>query len=75
MENVRTERGAPLEDAKVIAAISDAEKRLGNKGRVLVRKSGTEPVVRIMAEGDDEAMVKDVVATVADAVRAVARPA
>jgi phosphoglucosamine mutase len=75
MENVRTERGAPLEDAKVIAAISDAEKRLGNKGRVLVRKSGTEPVVRIMAEGDDEAMVKDVVATVADAVRGVARPA
>jgi len=75
MENVRAERGAPLEDAKVIAAITDAERRLGNKGRVLVRKSGTEPVVRIMAEHDDEALVKEIVAGLAEAVRSVARTA
>jgi phosphoglucosamine mutase len=75
MENVRAERGAPLENEKVIAAISDAERRLGNKGRVLVRKSGTEPVVRIMAEGDDEALVRDIVAGLAEVVRTVARAA
>jgi phosphoglucosamine mutase len=75
MENVRADRGAPLEDAKVIAAITDAERRLGNKGRVLVRKSGTEPVVRIMAEHDDESLVRDIVSGLAEAVRSVARTA
>jgi phosphoglucosamine mutase len=54
MENVRFARGGkPLENAQVQAAISAAEARLNGSGRVLVRPSGTEPLIRVMAEGDD----------------------
>ena len=59
----------------VKAAIKEAEERLNGKGRLLVRKSGTEPLVRIMAEGDDEALVRDVVGGVKSAVTAAARAA
>jgi phosphoglucosamine mutase len=55
--------------------IRAAEKRLGAKGRIVVRKSGTEPLVRIMAEGDDEALVQDVVGEIANAVRDAERAA
>jgi phosphoglucosamine mutase len=52
----------PLEHDGVKSAIAAAEKKLGaNAGRLLIRKSGTEPVIRVMAEGDDAAMVKSVV--------------
>jgi phosphoglucosamine mutase len=70
LENVRFKNGAPppLENEKVKDAIRAAEKRLGAKGRILVRKSGTEPLVRIMAEGDDGALVKELVREVASAV-------
>jgi phosphoglucosamine mutase len=60
LRNVRV-AAAPLEAPKVKRAIAAAEKRLGSSGRLLVRRSGTEPVVRVMAEGDDEALVKAVV--------------
>ena len=53
--------GAPLENAGVKAAIAIAERQLGEKGRVLVRKSGTEPLIRIMAEGFDPALVASIV--------------
>jgi len=46
-----------LELPEVARAIADAEKRLGSAGRLLIRKSGTEPVIRVMAEGEDEAQV------------------
>ncbi|MBI1251486.1 MAG: phosphoglucosamine mutase [Alphaproteobacteria bacterium] len=68
MENVRV-RGKPLEAESVRDAIKAAEKRLGNRGRLVVRKSGTEPLVRVMAEGDEEDVIRDVVGQVIEAVK------
>jgi phosphoglucosamine mutase len=68
LKNVRFSRGKPLETKSVQAAIAEAEVRLSGTGRVVVRASGTEPLIRIMAEGDDERMVKDVVKSIATAV-------
>lgn len=66
LNNVRLENGidaaAVLEASAVKQAIVSAEKRLEGRGRLLIRKSGTEPLIRIMAEGDDEAEVDRVVA-------------
>lgn len=59
--NVKFTPPFSLENKAVHDAIQKAEKRMGGEGRILVRKSGTEPLVRIMAEGDDEALVKSVV--------------
>jgi phosphoglucosamine mutase len=62
LKNVRYKTGAkPLETQEVATAIQDGEARLANKGRLLIRKSGTEPLIRVMAEGDDEKLVKTVV--------------
>jgi phosphoglucosamine mutase len=61
LQNVRFARGAPLNDPRVTASIKDCEQRLNGSGRLLVRKSGTEPVIRVMAEGDDETLVRSVV--------------
>ncbi len=69
LENVRFTSGKPLEAEGVKAAIADAEQKLGAGGRVLVRASGTEPLIRVMAEGDDEAMVSQVVSEIVGAVR------
>jgi phosphoglucosamine mutase len=68
-ENVRFAGGKPLEDASVKSAIAEAELRLNGAGRVLVRASGTEPLIRIMAEGDDEKLVGQLVREIAGAVR------
>jgi phosphoglucosamine mutase len=70
LRNVRFNGGAPLDAATVKAAISDGESRLAGSGRVLIRKSGTEAVIRVMAEGEDEALVAEVVETICAAVRA-----
>ncbi|MBJ7486503.1 MAG: phosphoglucosamine mutase, partial [Brevundimonas sp.] len=70
LKNVRYAAGKPLEDATVIAAIAEGEARLNGAGRLLVRPSGTEKLIRVMAEGDDAALVKSVVADVAGAVQA-----
>ncbi|RZJ04778.1 MAG: phosphoglucosamine mutase [Brevundimonas sp.] len=70
LENVRYTAGKPLETASVKAAIADAEARLAGQGRLLVRKSGTEKLIRVMAEGDDDALVKTVVGDVVAAVKA-----
>jgi phosphoglucosamine mutase len=61
-------KGAPLEAPAVQAAIAEAEARLAGTGRLLIRKSGTEPVIRVMAEGEDKALVKAVVDAVCAAV-------
>ena len=62
LKNVRFRAGAkPLESQEVATAIQDGEARLANKGRLLIRKSGTEPLIRVMAEGDDEKLVTTVV--------------
>ena len=68
LKNVRFSGGKPLDDAKVKAAIADGEARLKGQGRIVVRASGTEPLIRIMAEGDDQRMVNDVVKSIAVAV-------
>jgi phosphoglucosamine mutase len=77
LENVRYEKGKadPMDAPSVKEAIKAAEAQLTGKGRLLVRKSGTEPLVRIMAEGDDEALVRKTVADVKNAVVAAAKAA
>src|SRR5665213_1218424 len=70
MENVRFSSGAPLEDENVKAAIAEAEVRLNGCGRLVVRASGTEPMIRIMAEGDDEKLIRQLVRDIAGAVKA-----
>lgn len=70
LENVTLSKGAaPLADSAVQNVIAAQEKRLNGKGRLLIRPSGTEPLIRVMAECEDEAMLRDVVATIASAVR------
>jgi phosphoglucosamine mutase len=61
LKNVRFSGGKPLEAAPVKAAIEDARNRLGNTGRLVIRPSGTEPLIRVMAEGDDQKLVETVV--------------
>ena len=73
LENVRFAHGKPMEHAGVQKAIAEAERRLNGTGRVLVRPSGTEPLIRIMAEGDDETLVGAVVREIAEAVREAAQ--
>jgi phosphoglucosamine mutase len=70
MRNVRYRSGKPLENSKVRSAIADAESRLNGQGRLVVRPSGTEPVIRIMGEGDDKAMIEEVVDGIAEVVAA-----
>ena len=69
LKNVRFAGGAPLEDAAVKAAIAEAEAALAGKGRLVIRPSGTEPLIRVMAEGDDAGQVTQVVDMICDAVR------
>jgi phosphoglucosamine mutase len=68
LKNVRYSGGTPLESPKVAEAIDDGRRRLGTEGRLVIRPSGTEPLIRIMAEGDDEKLVASVVDDIAGAV-------
>ncbi len=61
LKNVRFKGGKPLEDSGVKSAIEEGENRLGKNGRLLIRPSGTEPLIRVMAEGDDSVLVETVV--------------
>jgi phosphoglucosamine mutase len=61
LKNVRVSGGKPLEATTVKAAIEDARDRLGKAGRLVIRPSGTEPLIRVMAEGDDRKLVESVV--------------
>jgi phosphoglucosamine mutase len=67
LKNVRYKTGKPMENAAVTAAIASAEQKLGRGGRLLVRPSGTEPVIRVMGEGDDKTIVEQAVDDVIDA--------
>ena len=69
LENVRHGGGKPLEHAKVKDAIAEAEDKLKGTGRLVVRASGTEPLIRVMAEGDDEKLVETLVKGIAAAVK------
>jgi phosphoglucosamine mutase len=68
LRNVSINGGAPLESDEVKRAIADGEASLGDEGRVLIRPSGTEPLIRVMAEGLDEARVSAVVDTIVGAI-------
>lgn len=61
LKNVRYKAGKPLENAGVKSAITAAEQKLGRGGRLIIRPSGTEPVIRVMGEGDDKILVEAVV--------------
>jgi phosphoglucosamine mutase len=70
LKNVRFNGGKPLEKEAVVSAIDAAKARLGSGGRIVVRPSGTEPLIRIMAEGDDAMLVHTVVDELASVVTA-----
>jgi phosphoglucosamine mutase len=67
LRNVRYKSGKPLENAKVRLAIKSAEQKLNGQGRLVIRPSGTEPVIRVMGEGDDKNLVEDVVDGIVEA--------
>ena len=69
LKNVRVaDATQALQAASVVKAIASAEARLGTGGRILVRKSGTEPLIRVMAEGDDSDLVRSVVDQIIEAI-------
>jgi phosphoglucosamine mutase len=69
LKNVRFNGGAPLEDKAVRDRIAQGEKELEGRGRLLVRKSGTEPLIRVMAEGEDPELVERIVDSICEAVQ------
>jgi phosphoglucosamine mutase len=69
LKNVSFTGHVPLDAESIKKAITAGEKRLGAAGRLLIRKSGTEPLIRVMAEGEDEAMIGEVVADICDAIK------
>jgi phosphoglucosamine mutase len=71
LKNVRFSGGKPLDDTNVKAAIAQAQAELTGKGRLVIRPSGTEPLIRVMAEGDDSAQVTRLVDMICDTVKAV----
>ena len=68
LKNVRYSGGKPLAVESVKRAIADGQARLGKGGRLVIRPSGTEPVIRVMAEGDDRSLVEAVVNDICAAV-------
>lgn len=72
LKNVRFSAGQPLENETVKAVIAAAEAELDGRGRLLIRKSGTEPLIRVMAEGEDRGQVETVVDRIVAAVKAAA---
>jgi phosphoglucosamine mutase len=72
LKNVRYQGGRPLDTEAVIAAIANARSRLGATGRLVIRPSGTESVIRVMAEADDRQLVESLVDDVCDAVASAA---
>ncbi|VTZ27475.1 Phosphoglucosamine mutase (fragment) [Methylocella tundrae] len=75
LKSVRVSAGKPLEDANVARAIESGRQKLGSSGRLVIRASGTEPVIRVMGEGDNLDLVERIVDEVCDAVATFARAA
>jgi phosphoglucosamine mutase len=67
LKNVRYADGQPLKNDAVVTAIESARQRLGDQGRLVIRPSGTEPVIRVMGEGDDKDLVAQIVDDVVEA--------
>jgi phosphoglucosamine mutase len=72
LRNVRFGQGRPLESRQVKRAIADAEARLDTTGRLVIRPSGTEPVIRVMAQGEDDKLLASVVDDICQAILSVA---
>jgi len=72
LKNVRFKGGKPLEQIKVAKAIANAKEKLGDDGRLIIRASGTEPVIRVMAEGDERKLVEQIVDEICEVVAAAA---
>ncbi|GGH29673.1 phosphoglucosamine mutase [Alsobacter metallidurans] len=72
LKNVRFRKGEPLKNQLVVNAIAASRERLGTHGRLVIRPSGTEPVIRVMAEGDDRVIVEQAVDDVVDALTSAA---
>ena len=73
LRNVRFGDGRPMEARRVKQAVTAGEARLGSAGRLVIRASGTEPVIRVMAQGEDEALLASVVNDICEAILAVTR--
>lgn len=73
LKNIRVSGGKLLEDKKVIQAIEDGKIQLGTSGRVVIRPSGTEPLIRVMAEGDDYRLVETVVDDIINSIKTAAK--
>lgn len=73
LKNVRYDGASPLGDARIQAAIAEADNRLGETGRVLVRASGTEPLIRVMAEGQNTDLVSAAVDELCELIKSVGR--
>src|SRR5438270_951231 len=73
LRNVRFGHGRPLETARVKRAIAAAEARLGKEGRLVIRNSGTEPVIRVMAQGEDESLLTGIVDDICATILSVAQ--
>jgi phosphoglucosamine mutase len=69
LKSVATNGSRPLDNEHVATVIEKNRLRLGNDGRLLIRSSGTEPVIRVMAEGDDETLVQSVVGDIVEALQ------
>jgi phosphoglucosamine mutase len=72
LNNVRFKKGKPLDNKLVKQVIKEGKSRLAEQGRLVIRESGTEPLIRVMGEGDDEKLISDVVRDIAEAIRQVA---
>jgi phosphoglucosamine mutase len=72
LRNVRVNGGKPLEIEEVKETIAANQRRLGNSGRLLIRKSGTEPLIRVMAECDDEILLNSVMDDICGVIQAAA---
>ena len=68
LRNVRFSGGKPLEDKTVKKAIAEAEQELAANGRLVIRPSGTEPLIRVMAEGDDRSQIERIVGDLCDVI-------
>lgn len=73
LRNVRFGEGRPMESRRVKQAIAAGEAHLGAAGRLVIRNSGTEPVIRVMAQGEDETLLATVVDDICEAILAVSR--
>jgi phosphoglucosamine mutase len=72
LTNVRFKQGKPLDDKQVAQAIAESRARLGTQGRLVIRESGTESMIRVMAESDDAVLVEAVVEEIAATIKRVA---